>query len=111
MGLRIARAAEVGFMKELLENHGWVLRNTPEKPYPYGVINGRGFVRAWVELRSSADIARPGQRRRPTPRLRIYGNWSLIDGINRVIAAETKLGLRKPQRTPKETTVALYYTG
>lgn len=110
-GLRITRAAEVGFLKELLENHGWAPRNTPERPYPYGVVNGRGFVRAWVELHSSADIARPGRRRRPTPRLRIYGNCSLIDGINRVIAAETELGLRKPQRTPKETTVALYYTG
>lgn len=109
--LKVTRGAEVATLNELLEQHGWKPRSVPERPYPAGPLNDRGFVRAWVELHASADVARPGRKRVPTPRLRIYGNWLLLEDINRVISIGTGLGPRKPQKTPKETTVGLYYTG
>lgn len=85
--LKITRTADVLTIKTLLERHGWTPRQAPERPYPRGSINDRGFIRAWVELHSSADIASTGRKRTPTPRLRIYGNRLLLEEMNRVIAA------------------------
>lgn len=109
--LKIARAADVATLRNLLERHGWTPRNASERPYPSGPLDDRGFVRAWVELHASADVAHTGRTRVPTPRLRIYGNWLFLQEINRVISMGTGLGLRKPQKTPKDSTMGLYYTG
>ena len=109
--LKITRAADVLTIKTLLERHGWTLRKAPERPYPCGSINDRGFIRAWMELHSSADIARTGRKRTPAPRLRIYGNRFLLEEMNRIIAAGTELPPRALQKTTNETTAALCYTG
>jgi hypothetical protein len=109
--LKITRSAEVAAIKTLLERHGWTPRKAPERPYPHGPLDDRGFVRAWVELHGSADIAHIGRKRGPAPRLRVYGNRVLMEDINRIIAAGTGLPLRAMQKTANETTVALYYYG
>ncbi|HOV80123.1 MAG TPA: hypothetical protein PK728_08440 [Bacillota bacterium] len=109
--LKITRAADLAVVKAILETHGWTPRKAPQRVYPCGPIDHRGFVRAWVELHSSADIARTGQRRTPTPRLRIYGNRLLMEEMNCVISASADVPLRTMQKTMNETTVALLYTG
>ncbi|WP_338835971.1 hypothetical protein [Neomoorella thermoacetica] len=109
--LKITRSADMAAVRDLLERHGWTPRKAPKRPYPRGPLDDRGFVRAWVELHGSADIARIGRKRGPVPRLRVYGNWVLMEDINRIIAADTGLPLRALQKTANETTVALYYYG
>lgn len=109
--LKIARAADAATARNLLQRHGWSPRNAFERPYPNRPLDDRGFVRAWVELHASADVAHTGRTRAPTPRLRIYGNWLLLQEINRIISIGTGLRLRKPQKTSNENTVGLYYTG
>jgi hypothetical protein len=109
--LKITRAADIAAVKDLLEHHGWTPRKAPERAYPSGNIDDRGFVRAWVEVHSSADVARIGRKRKPTPRLRIYGNRILLEEINRVVAASTGISPRMLQKTTNEVTAALYYTG
>ncbi|OPX84589.1 MAG: hypothetical protein A4E53_03847 [Pelotomaculum sp. PtaB.Bin104] len=71
----------------------------------------RGFIRAWVELHSSIDVARIGQKKAPTPRLRIYGNRLLMEEMNHIISAGTGVSVRALQKTANETTVGLYYVG
>ena len=90
-------------------HQGWSPRRSETRPYPRGSIDDRAFIRAWVELHGSADIA--DSRRRQTPRLRIYGNATLIEQINQLLAVYTGLPLRRVQRTANETTKALYYLG
>lgn len=109
--LKITRAADVAAVKRLLRFHGWRPRKAPERPYPCGPLDDRGFVRAWVELHGCADVARTGRRRAPTPRLRMYGNRLLLEEVNRVVAAGTGLLPRRLQKTANQTTAALYYTG
>jgi len=109
--LKITRAADVATIRKLLERHGWTPRKAPERSYPCGSINDRGFVRAWAELHACADVARTGRNRKPVPRLRIYGNQLLLEEVNRVIAAGTGLSLRKLQKTANKTTAGLCYTG
>lgn len=109
--LKIARASHVAAVRDLLRKHGWTERNAPRRPYPSGRVDDRGFIRAWVELHSSADIARTGRRRTERPRLRIYGNRDLLSEMNAVLSAATGLPLRTPQKTPNEVTKALYYYG
>ncbi|WP_353928722.1 hypothetical protein [Desulfofundulus kuznetsovii] len=111
--LKIIRAADVVTVRSLLEHHGWTPRKTPERSYPSGNIDDRGFVRAWVELHSSADVARTGRKRMLTPRLRVYGSQPLLDELNQVVAAGVGLPPRKLQRVATGTgeTWCLYYTG
>lgn len=109
--LKITRSADVAAIKTLLEHNGWTHRKALERPYPRGPLDDRGFVRAWVELHGSADVARTGRKREPTPRLRVYGNRLLMEKINHIITANTGLPMRALQKTTNETTVALYYYG
>ena len=111
--LKVTRAADVAAVRNLLEHHGWVPRKSRERPYPSGHLDDKGFVRAWVELHSSADVARTGRKRKPTPRLRVYGSQPLLDELNRVVTAGAGLPPRKLQRVATGTgeTWCLYYTG
>lgn len=111
--LKITRAADVAAVRNLLERHGWAPRKAPERPYPCGNIDDRGFVRTWVELHSSADVARTGRKRTPTPRLRVYGSFPMLEEMNRVIAVGTGLPPRKLQLIATVTgeSWCLYYTG
>ncbi|SHJ83633.1 helix-turn-helix domain-containing protein [Desulfofundulus thermosubterraneus] len=111
--LKITRAVDVATVRNLLERHGWAPRKAPERPYPYGNVDDRGFVRAWVELHSSADVARTGRKREPTSRLRVYGSQPLLKELNRVVAVGVGLPPRRLQRMVTGTgeTWCLYYTG
>ena len=111
--LKITRAADVAAVKNLLEHHGWVSRKSPERPCPSGPLDEKGFERAWVELHSSADVARSGRKRTPTPRLRVYGSRPLLEEANMVIAAGAGLSPRKLQKIATGTgeTWCLCYTG
>lgn len=111
--LKITRTADVAMVRDLLERYGWVPRKSRERPYPSGPLNDRGFVRAWVELHSSADVVRTGRQRMPTPRLRIYGSQPLMEQLNRVIALGVNLPPRKLQRITTGTgeTWCLYFSG
>lgn len=108
--LKISRAEDVQVLRSILEHYGWTPRKAPERPYPKGQIDDRGFIRAWVELHSCADTTRTGKRRAPAPRLRIYGNRLLLEEINLLISAGANVRPRKLQRTQNETTAALCYT-
>lgn len=109
--LKIRRALYVDRIDQLLLTHGWQPRNAFERPYPRDNINDRGFIRAWVELHSSIDIAHIGRKRNPTPRLRVYGNEHMMRDMNLVISAATGLKPRTLQKTANEITKALYYHG
>ncbi len=109
--LKIAGEKDVALICSILEPRGWTPRKAEQRPYPLGPVDDRGFIRAWVETHSSADIARLGRQRKETPRLRVYGNWDLLNEINVAVDAGSGAGLRKLQRTPNEITKALYYTG
>ncbi len=109
--LKITRKSIVKQIDRLLLKRGWQPRNAAERSYPCGDIHDKGFIRAWIELHSSIDIARIGTKRIATPRIRIYGNEELIEKINTVLSAETGLKLRMLQKTTNETTKALYYCG
>jgi len=112
--IKIVRAETVREMKALLQKHGWTPRKDSVRPYPLGNIDDRGFVRAWVELHSNSDIRRAKHRNGlyyPQPRLRIYGNAALMEGVNLVLAAACNLQPRKLQNTTNTITKALYYQG
>lgn len=111
--LKITRAADEAAVKNLLERHDWNPTKAPERVYPSRNIDDIGFVRAWVELHGSANVARTGRKRMPTPKLRIYGSLPLLAEINRVIGVGTGLPPRKPQlvATGAGETWCLYYTG
>jgi len=109
--LKIARIADMNKVKQLLYLHGWTPRQSKERLYPSGPLNDRGFIRAWIEIHSHADIARTGRKRKPTPRLRVYGNKLLLEEMNLIIAGRANVQPRTLQRTGNEITKALYYTG
>ncbi len=107
--LRITRPEEVSRLNGLFATYGWSPRRSEVRSYPGGHLHDRAFIRAWVELHGSADIA--DSHGRKTPRLRIYGNAALVETINHTVAGYTGLPLRRVQRTGNETTKALYYLG
>lgn len=112
--LKIVRGETVEFLGELLKSHGWQPRNAQERPYPSGIINDRGFIRAWVELHGSADIRQAKHRNGlyyPQKRLRIYGNWALMEEMNQVLSVATGLMLRTLQPSVNEITKILHYQG
>lgn len=109
--LKITKKPFVRQIDHLLIKQGWQPRNAAKRSYPYKNIDDKGFVRAWIELRSSIDIARIGTKRIATPRIRIYGNEELIEKINTVLSAGTGLKPRTLQKTTNEITKALYYCG
>ncbi len=109
--LKITRGSQVSSFDTILASQGWASRNNEERPYPAKNVCDKGFIRAWVELHSSADTYRTGRKRTPTPRLRIYGNKILIEEINWIISANTGLKQRKIQNAANETTKILYYVG
>ena len=113
--LKIIRSETVEGLSRLLESQGWQPRQAQERPYPSGSLNDRGFIRAWVELHSSADIRQAWYKKKtiqyPQKRLRIYGNVALLEEINYILSSVTGLEPRTLQRTANEITKALYYQG
>lgn len=112
--IKIVRKKTVEEMCTLLHGYGWKPRNAAERTYPNGEINHRGFIRAWVELHATADIRQSKNRNgtySPQKRLRIYGNWLLLEDINRILCSETGLKPRRLQNTQNQITKALYFQG
>ena len=112
--LKIIRPELVESITILLKSNGWQPRKAHERPYPTGGINDRGFIRAWVELHGSLDIRQVKDRKgnhHPQERLRIYGNWSMLDEMNNTLCYATGLNPRTLQPTSGEVTKALYFQG
>lgn len=112
--LKIVSARDVRTIENLLRAHGWTARKAPVRPYPSGSLDDRGFIRAWVELHGVLDVRRAKRRdgsRYPQRRLRIYGNWALLEEMNYILSAATGLNPRTLQRTSNKITKALYYQG
>ncbi len=107
--LRITKSGDVARLNRLFATYGWSPRRSEVRWYPNGHLHDRAFIRAWVELHGSADVAVSHGRK--TPRLRIYGNVALVETINHTLSRNTGLPLRRVQRTGNETTKALYYLG
>lgn len=112
MRLKISRKADIDTIEGLIIPHGWRRRTAAERPYPSGNVHHRGFIRAWVELHSTADfrsVRRRGRLYRQR-RLIIYGNWSLLEEMNYIISSATGLIPRTLQHIKKnDITKALYY--
>lgn len=112
--LKIVKTDIVNYFTDILYNYDWKPRNSQERPYPSGSLNDRGFIRAWVELHNSIDIRQAKHRDGnyyPQKRLRIYGNWLLLEEINNILSSATGLQLRTLQKTTNEITKILYYQG
>lgn len=112
--LKIVRPKWVEPISSLLGSRDWQPRNAQERPYPSGNLSDRGFIRAWVEMHSSVDVIQARHRNGlyyPQKRLRIYGNWALLEEMNYILSAATGLRLRKLQPTENKITKGLYYHG
>ena len=108
--LKISREGLAERITESLTSLGWTGRQAEERVYPEGDICDRAFCRAWIEIHSTMDIIHP-KRCGPTPRLRVYGNYILMETMNLIIARETGLIVRKPIKTSNDITVGLYFIG
>lgn len=112
--LKIKSQKEVSALQRILTLHGWQPRQASERPYPSGSLNDRGFIRAWVELHGATDIRMAWKRNRskyPQKRLRIYGNWALLEEMNYILSAATGLPPRTLQPTGNHITKVLHYQG
>lgn len=113
--LKIVAARDVRTISNLLQARDWAPRNAQERPYPAGVINDRGFIRAWVELHSSTEIRFVWNKKKtmqyPQKRLRIYGNWALMEEVNSILSTATRLQPRTLQKTSNKITKALIFQG
>lgn len=109
--LKVSRAADIATLENIFARYGWSPRNAPRRPYPAGEVDDRGFIRAWVELHSSYDMAAMRLTKTLRPRLRIYGNYELLNEVNWMLAAACGVGLRKLQKAPSTTTKIIYYVG
>jgi|LFRM01.1.fsa_nt_gb hypothetical protein len=110
--LKISTKRDIATIENMILPHGWKPRKKKERPYPSGSIDDRGFVRAWVELHSTADFRSTGRKGYSRQhRLRVYGNWALLEKMNLVISSATGLAPRRLQPTTTEITKVIYYHG
>jgi len=112
--LKISRQSDIDTITQMLTPQGWTMRQAQERPYPSNSLNDKGFIRAWVELHNSVDIRQAKHRNGnyyPQKRLRIYGNWLLLEEINNILSSVAGLQLRTLQKTTNEITKGLYYQG
>lgn len=108
--LKIAAGADVKKLTEWLTSMGWTRRQAQERKYPEAKgINHRGFIAGWARLHSSADTVRT--KWGENPRVRIYGNYALMQTMSEIIASQTDIPIMKPQKAPNEITKILYYQG
>ncbi len=100
------------FVREILEENGWVNRWGEERSYPIYVENHADFLRAYLEIHSSLDYCTSysGKRKYYRLRWRIYGNQKLIEQINEILYIEIGITSHKPQSTVNEKTTYLSLT-
>ncbi len=93
--------------------NGWTERKAQIRNVPY-LDDYKDFLRAYIELHSSMDYSirysRNKKRKWKALRLKIYGNWQLIDSINSILNANVGVTSKTPQKTANETTKVLNYT-
>ena len=112
--LKIANRKNVNKLVSILEKYGWTPRKAETRYYPFGDIADRGFIRAWVELHSSADVRMAKHRNGnyyPQKRVRIYGNQHLLEDINLIISRGIGQRPRRLQKTTNAFTKGLYFQG
>jgi len=91
------------YLKKELARLGWRKRWSEERPYPENFEQHRDFILAYIELHSSLDRNSHGK-----PRLRIYGNKLLMQGMNEVLPKIFDVHGKTPQKVTAKT-YALYF--
>lgn len=97
---------------ESLLQYGWTERNAKERPYP-SIDNHKDFIRGYFEVHGSVSEKKSrnlitGQRQ-IQKRLHIYGNETLLQGINESIEFELGIPKRRLQKTQSEHSKLLGY--
>ena len=93
--------------KKYLADLGWTDRNRDIRYLP--LLNDyRDFLRAYIELHSSLDYNKRGHNIRRL-RFRIYGNQTLIEELNQIIATSCNVKIKAPQIIHNDKTT--YFTG
>ncbi|TQI68576.1 hypothetical protein LY85_3316 [Clostridium sp. KNHs216] len=92
---------------EELYKFGWTLRNNDVRVYPK-TDDDKGFCSAWIELHHSADLGRRKDGTRH-PRLRIYGNYVLMESIESKISIIANVGQKSILRLHNEKSAEIYY--
>ena len=94
--------------------NNWTDRNAYIRDVP-SLKCYKDFLRAYIELHSSLDYSTRYSNNRKNKykalRLRIYGNFQLIDSINHIINKEIpSISLKTTQKAANKTTRVLYYS-
>ena len=88
--------------------NNWTERNSKERELPK-LESYEDFLRAYIEIHSCLDYStryrkKPKKEKYKGLRLRIYGNWKLINNINSIFNKELGLKPKSPQKTQNDTT-------
>ena len=99
---------------ETFKMNNWTDRNSNIRYIPK-LKSYNNFLRGYIELHSTLDYSTRYTNNKKNKykalRLRIYGNYKLIDNINDIISSQVDLvSLKKPQQIHNETTRVLYYS-
>jgi hypothetical protein len=93
---------KTGFFS-LSDFEGWTERNSEQRNVPL-LDDYKDFLRAYFEIHSCLDYCtayknygRKNQQKYYRLRLRIYGNYVLIESLNRILNQECKVGSKKVQ--------------
>lgn len=88
---------------------GWSGRLDKERKYPRGSFDEVEFIRGYCYTKATLDVVRP--KGLPTPRLRIYGSFDIVTGIDNFLAERFGLRPKKPQLCTGESGAcyAIYY--
>ncbi|CAM2972696.1 hypothetical protein HAHI6034_11790 [Hathewaya histolytica] len=96
---------------ETLDNLNWNARNSDVRKLPI-LEKYKDFLRAYLEIHSRFDYCTTytGNRKYYRLRLRIYGNFNIIENINSILAIEVKTKKKSIYTTPNGKTSVLCYT-
>ncbi len=97
-----------------LKQYGWEERNAEQRNIPT-LDNCSDFLRAYIELHGALDYStrymnRSKRERYRGLRLRIYGNYIIINSINNILHRYVKTNLKTSQLNINGKTAILYYT-
>lgn len=92
---------------DILFPYGWTFRNDELRPYPQTDDN-IGFCTAWFELHHSVDLRR-WKNGTEYLRLRIYGNFALMETLEEKISEITGVGRKSICQLHNGKTSVIYY--
>lgn len=97
-----------------LKQYGWEERNAEQRNIPT-MDDYSDFLRAYIELHGSFDYSTRYMRKDKKEkykglRLRIYGNYIIINSINNILHRYVKVNSKTPQLNMNGKTATLYYT-